>query len=762
MKYLVQILFISIIVNFAYSQSARDPRSKKEANLNWNGEFALYSLDSDIEIVPTNTGAYTFWYASEEDPTPKLISISKAKSIKAYKFLSFEECSKWCKYAQKSLGINILQPIDEQFKIIDNFFKQNPSDSLNKNTISFTKIIDQESYDSDYSALNNIIGLKQELINEEIKTEKKIKSYSTRTRENYTSTVEEWYLNATKGDASFLSVNQMKTLIKKGLMDIGNIDPKSIDPNSCCLVTQKVNEDRISQLFFFYYQSNGWYPYVENFKYFEFDELDSYVKKFELKSLSEVELKNKLKELTFLDEDYFNSKTNLAKLKEQNSQLNMRYFTLLNNETIYCGLTNTESRLRENNAFCIIYNLKRDTLFVGHWVGELPSLNDNYKLFINATEKHSTLTKIQDRVFTTYAPNGDIYMGQVANNGERNGNGTYFYNSGSYYVGAWVNGYCAGNGTKYFKNGDIWSGEWKNNKFSGMGKQTLKNGQVKEGLFENDILVKSNSEITKEKQILQKQKEDLLLENQQKEQSQINNWKGKSSLTEIECDKLFEEYSKAKANNSLDLAISLISVHIEKCNTTDKNYAYGYYWRAELYILKSDYNKAISDLKQALTRFSNQSKQENMQLSTIDLLEDCCQKLGDSKNQQYYKNLYSQVSKKLDDRLSTVEVREESNSTSGKNQKFCYSTYTEKYELTLFDDGSKKVVYKLYNSNGTLQKTVQGEWTMQGLMGPGNMLIINWTGANSSLSTQYVCQHDGWGNLQGLTDTSNRSWNQCR
>lgn len=114
---------------------------------------------------------------------------------------------------------------------------------------------------------------------------------------------------------------------------------------------------------------------------------------------------------------------------------------------------------------------------------------------------------------------------------------------------------------------------------------------------------------------------------------------------------------------------------------------------------------------------------------------------------------------------SELKASEISNKSSGgTNQKFCYSTYTGKYELTLYDDGSKKVEYKLYSSNGRLEKTVQGTWMIrdEGIYGTAYMLTITWTGANSSLAdTKYVCQYDGYGNLQNLNDMQNRAWYSC-
>lgn len=85
--------------------------------------------------------------------------------------------------------------------------------------------------------------------------------------------------------------------------------------------------------------------------------------------------------------------------------------------------------------------------------------------------------------------------------------------------------------------------------------------------------------------------------------------------------------------------------------------------------------------------------------------------------------------------------------------------------MSLFDDGSKKAVYQLVNTAGVLQKTMQGEWVLrdEGIYGPAYMLTISWTGVNTGMADlKFVAQYDGYGNLQGIIDSQNRTWNSCR
>ncbi len=106
-----------------------------------------------------------------------------------------------------------------------------------------------------------------------------------------------------------------------------------------------------------------------------------------------------------------------------------------------------------------------------------------------------------------------------------------------------------------------------------------------------------------------------------------------------------------------------------------------------------------------------------------------------------------------------------SNISFSQVKKYCYSTYSGNYSMSLYDDGTKKAVYQLYNSSGDLQKTMQGEWMLreEGVYGTAYVLSVSWTGLNSSMpELKFTAQYDGYGNLQGLIDSQNRTWNSCR
>jgi hypothetical protein len=149
-------------------------------------------------------------------------------------------------------------------------------------------------------------------------------------------------------------------------------------------------------------------------------------------------------------------------------------------------------------------------------------------------------------------------------------------------------------------------------------------------------------------------------------------------------------------------------------------------------------------------------------MSIYEKLSDCYLKTGDNTNYKLYKEKSTTV---WDNHQTKLDSEEESrNIGKGQNRKFCFSNYSGKYEVSLFEDGSKKVIYKLYNGNGVLQKTFQGTWEMrdEGVYGPAYKITISWSGLNSSLpETKYVCQFDGGGILQNIIDNENRTWNQC-
>jgi hypothetical protein len=97
-------------------------------------------------------------------------------------------------------------------------------------------------------------------------------------------------------------------------------------------------------------------------------------------------------------------------------------------------------------------------------------------------------------------------------------------------------------------------------------------------------------------------------------------------------------------------------------------------------------------------------------------------------------------------------------------QKFCSYTATGKYEITLLNDGTFNVYFKLYNSSGNVQKTMQGIWEIsdKSNYGAESILDIRWTGLNSNMpNLKYRCQYGANNKLQAIIDGQNRTWQKC-
>lgn len=119
------------------------------------------------------------------------------------------------------------------------------------------------------------------------------------------------------------------------------------------------------------------------------------------------------------------------------------------------------------------------------------------------------------------------------------------------------------------------------------------------------------------------------------------------------------------------------------------------------------------------------------------------------------------------DRLEEIKRKEKLNNGDYENgaRNYCISTTANKYILSLFDDGSKKVIYKLYDKNGNLTKTIQGVWVIkdEGVYGAAYFLYISWSGLNSNMpNLKYTCQYDAKRVLQSIIDSQGRTWFECK
>lgn len=243
--------------------------------------------------------------------------------------------------------------------------------------------------------------------------------------------------------------------------------------------------------------------------------------------------------------------------------------------------------------------------------------------------------------------------------------------------------------------------------------------------------------------------------------NKIKNWQNKKTFTSEDCDKIFEDVMLAENNKMLNEAVILISIQINKCKSSGKLYDSTKY-RAKLYYENSEYKKALSDLIVCESLIRNDT--DNMKkVMLYDDLKDCYEALGDINNSKKYQSKSDSAFKERRDELDNTDLP--NNVNEGSNKKYCVNTIKGRYEITLLDDKTYTVYYKLYDKLGKLIKTVQGKWTLkdEGAYGPAYRLTINFTGVNSNLpAMKFTCQYDGNGTLQALIDNQDRTWNWCK
>jgi hypothetical protein len=79
--------------------------------------------------------------------------------------------------------------------------------------------------------------------------------------------------------------------------------------------------------------------------------------------------------------------------------------------------------------------------------------------------------------------NGDIYNGELRDDGAKSGKGTMKYKNGDEFTGEW--NYYRDNGTLTYANGDVYTGKFYDGKKK-QGKMTYANGDIYDGEWVND------------------------------------------------------------------------------------------------------------------------------------------------------------------------------------------------------------------------------------------------------------------------------------
>lgn len=238
-------------------------------------------------------------------------------------------------------------------------------------------------------------------------------------------------------------------------------------------------------------------------------------------------------------------------------------------------------------------------------------------------------------------------------------------------------------------------------------------------------------------------------------------WQNKTTFNATDFDNLFEDVMLLENNKMFSEAIILMTIYINHSKSSESLLSSKQY-RAKLYYENSEFKKALSDLLvcEGLLKIVN-DKMKSIKL--YDDLKDCYVALGDNINSKKYEQKSNTASEERRADFVDTELPEKTNANSIK--KYCVNTVKGKYEITLLDDKTYTVSYKLYDKLNKLIKTVQGKWTLrdEGVYGTAYRLTIDFTGANSNLpSMKFTCQYDGSGNLQSLIDNQDRTWNWCR
>ena len=163
---------------------------------------------------------------------------------------------------------------------------------------------------------------------------------------------------------------------------------------------------------------------------------------------------------------------------------------LLKNTTKVIGIHKMGNKSKNNNYGTLIYpfmqslqSLKEDNQKANSMI-----LNDSTEIFENGEYYiGQSLNGKKHGKGIIFDKNGNIiYEGDFVN-GEKEGNGKYYYKNGEYYDGPWIKDKKHGKGIIYYPNGSIlYEGEFVNDKREGNCKYILKDGSYYIGQCHDD------------------------------------------------------------------------------------------------------------------------------------------------------------------------------------------------------------------------------------------------------------------------------------
>lgn len=241
--------------------------------------------------------------------------------------------------------------------------------------------------------------------------------------------------------------------------------------------------------------------------------------------------------------------------------------------------------------------------------------------------------------------------------------------------------------------------------------------------------------------------------------TKISKAKQKQSFSNKELEDLYLQLLFAESGGYFDEVISIFNILIAKSpkgvvdiTKMDKQTSYTYL-RGDFYKKINKYELAINDYKKCISSTTD-PELKSLFNSNIGV---CYEQLGDKKNASIYRSL---VKEQIDKDIENQSANESKQSA----KKFCIRTTNSMYELTFFEGGANSILYKLYNNQGNLLKTMQGKWKMQdeGVYGSAYKIRISWSGANTNIpELVFLCQFDAFGSIQGIIDSENRTWQIC-
>lgn len=234
---------------------------------------------------------------------------------------------------------------------------------------------------------------------------------------------------------------------------------------------------------------------------------------------------------------------------------------------------------------------------------------------------------------------------------------------------------------------------------------------------------------------------------------EIKEYSSKIKLSEKEADNLINIKMFAEQGGFYDEEILIMNILISKGPKGSIRFYTKF--RADSYRRAKKYTLAINDYKKLLT-LDDDSDNKSIYYFYIS---ECYELLGDSKNAAIYKKMEENID---NENINTRKALEAESNINIK--KFCIGTSQNKYEITISEGGSMEVIYKLFNTQGVLLKTMNGNWSIQdeGVYGAAYKLKLTWGGVNSKMPPLvFLCQYDAYGNIQGIIDSQNITWEKC-